>query len=124
MIMLKFGNLYTSQLVSLQGESKIIRQISNLDDIKTHNLTIRTGEMVYNSFNNSEKFSKIMRNFINESHGHNAHKAIENREGISAQCSFFQAMFSSKELFQYTADQYYMLDEKFNHIHLKIDFAK
>jgi hypothetical protein len=108
------SNLYTSQLVSLQGESKIIRQISNLDDIKTHNLTVRTGERVYNSFNNSEKFCKIMKNFINESHGHNAHKAVENREGLSAKCSVLEAMFSMKELFQYAADQYYMLDEKFH----------
>ncbi len=109
------SNLYTSELVSLQGESKIIREISNLDDIKSHNLTVRVGLTAYNLLNGSEKFSDIMKNFINESHVYDAHKAIQNREGMAGRCSVFSAMFSSKELFQYAADQYYMLDEEFNY---------
>jgi hypothetical protein len=109
------SNLYTSQLVSLQGESKVIRGISNLDDIKTHNLTVRVGFTAYNFFNGSEKFSDIMKNFINESHVYDAHKAIRNREGMAGRCTMLSAMFSLKELFQYAADQYYIIDEEFNY---------
>ncbi len=109
------GNLYTSQLVSLQGESKVIREISNLDDIKSQNLTVRVGRTPYLFFNGSEKFSDIMKNFIKESHAYDTRKAIKNLEGISAKCTMLSAMFSSKELFQYAADQYYIIDEEFNY---------
>jgi hypothetical protein len=108
------SNLYTSELVSLQSESKIVREISNLDDIKTHNLTVRVGLGSFIYFNGSEKFSDFKKYLIHEPSPHNVYKAIENREGISAKCSVLEAMFSMKEFYQYAADQYYMLDEKFH----------
>ncbi len=109
------SNLYTSQLVSLQGESKIVREISNLEDIKTQNLTVTVGITAYNLLNGSEKYSDIMKLFKNESSPYNAHKAIRNREGLAGRCGMVSAMFSSKELFQYAADQYYIIDEEFNY---------
>ncbi len=109
------SNLYTSELVSLQGESKIVRQISNLDDIKTHNLTLHVGLGSFIYFNGSEKFSELKKYLIHEHSPHNVYKAIENREGLSAKCSVLEAMISMKEFFQYAADQYYIIDERFNH---------
>jgi hypothetical protein len=108
------SNLYTSRLVSLQGESKILREISKLDDIKTQNLTVRVGGRVYNSFNDSEKFSELKKYLIHEPSPHKTHEVIENREGISGKCSVLKAMFSMKEFYQYAADQYYIIDERFH----------